>query len=137
MLELGEWYPDGETALLDSLDFLDFADGQVEQEGLHSGSVAFMRQDVSFVERCEDRDAVVGESSPRRRPDCARYPVSSHATREAGAWVFGERIHQVRVIFSSTASLGQGQPRVPSTACDAPPQQTEQKGMGVPKTMSF
>ena len=104
MLELGEWYPEGETALLDSLDFLDFADSQVEREGLHSGSEAFMRQSASFGEHCQDRDTVVGECSPRRRPDCAAYPVSPHAPREPGARAFGESIPQVRVVFPGAAS---------------------------------
>ena len=104
MLELGEWYPEGETALLDSLDFLDFADGQVEQDGLHSGSEALMRQSASFGEHCQDRDTVVGECSPRRRPDCAAYPVSPHAPREPGARAFGESIPQVRVVFHGAAS---------------------------------
>ena len=104
MLELGEWYPEGETALLDSLDFLDFADGQVEQDGLNSGSEAFMQRSASFGEHCQDRDAVVGESSPRRRPDCAHYPTSPHATREPGARAFGESILQVRVVLPGEAS---------------------------------
>ena len=127
MLELGEWYPEGETALLDSLDFLDFADGQVEQEGLHSGSEAFMRQSASFGEHYQDREAVVGECSPRRRPDCAGYPVSPRATREAGARAFGEGIPQVRVIFLAQRARdksGRGSSVLPETH-----RHSQQRGM--------
>ena len=122
MLELGEWYPEGETALLDSLNFLDFVEGQEEQERLQSGSGAFMQQNASFGERCEDGDTVTGESSPRRRPDRAVYPVSPDATREHGARAFAGSNQQVRVICSSTASFGQEQSRLRGTACDRPSQ---------------
>ena len=137
MLELGEWYQEENTALLDSLDFLDSADAEEEQEGLHSGNEAFMRPCASFGEHCQDRDAVVGESSSRRRPNGTQYPASPHATRKPGARVLRGNIHQVRVIMSSTASMGRGQSRVHSTACDALPQQTQLKAKGVPMIVAF
>ena len=137
MLELGEWYPEGETALLESLNFLDFADGQEEQVCLHTDSGASMRQNASLGERCEDGDTVTGDSSPKRRPDCALYPTSPHATGELGARAFAGSIHRVRVISSSTASLRQGQSRVHSTACDRPPRGTEQMKQSVSESTSF
>ena len=90
-----------------------------------------MRQNASLGERCEDGDTVTGDSSPKRRPDCALYPTSPHATGELGARAFAGSIHRVRVISSSTASLRQGQSRVHSTACDRPPRCTEQMKQSV------